>query len=308
MVDPITTVIVVIIILIILGLSIRIVNQYERGVVFRLGKVIGIKEPGLRIIIPLVDRMVKPSLQIITMPIQSQKIITEDNVSIDVAAVAYFKIVDPYKAVVEVENYTRAVNQISQTTVRSVVGQFNLDEILSETPKINQRIKEIIDNHSEPWGISVTTVEIKDITLPENMKRVIGLQAEAEREKRAKIIAADGEYLSAAKLGDAADIISQHPIALQLRIMQVLNQIAVEKNSTIIFPAPLMNSITDISNFLKTENASAVEPEKNLDPLKNKNVQANEQQAVIDLLKTPKTEGTETKETENLGTKKTEEK
>jgi len=262
MVDLLTIFIIGFIILIVLGLSIRVVNQYERGVVFRLGKVIDIKEPGLRFLIPLVDRMVKPSLQIITMPIQSQKIITEDNVSIDVAAVAYFKIIDPYKAVVEVENYTRAVNQISQTTVRSVVGQFNLDEILSVTPKINAKIKEIIDEHSEPWGINVTTVEIKDITLPENMKRVIGLQAEAEREKRAKIIAAEGEYLSAAKLGEAADIISQHPIALQLRIMQVLNQIAVEKNSTIIFPAPLMNSISDISNFLKSENREAQKPKE----------------------------------------------
>jgi regulator of protease activity HflC (stomatin/prohibitin superfamily) len=260
--DWFSLIIILIIILIILGLSIRIVNQYERGVVFRLGKVIGIKEPGLRLLIPLVDRMVKPSLQIITMPIQSQKIITEDNVSIDVAAVAYFKVMDPYKAVVEVQNYTTAVNQISQTTVRSVVGQFNLDEILSVTPKINEKIKEIIDKHSEPWGINVTTVEIKDITLPENMKRVIGLQAEAEREKRAKIIAAEGEFLSAAKLGDAADIISEHPIALQLRIMQVLNQIAVEKNSTIIFPAPLMNSISDISQFLKSENMEATKPKQ----------------------------------------------
>ena len=258
--DWLTTIIITIIILIILGLSIRIVNQYERGVVFRLGKVIGIKEPGLRLIIPLVDSMVKASLQIVTMPIPSQKIITEDNVSIDVAAVAYFKIIDPYKAVVEVENYNRAVNQISQTTVRSVVGQFNLDEILSETPKINFKIKEIIDKHSEPWGINVTTVEIKDIKLPDTMKRVIAMQAEAEREKRAKMIAAEGEYLSATKFGDAADIISKHPIALQLRIMQVLNQIAVEKNSTIIFPAPLMNSITDIKNFLKTENMEANHP------------------------------------------------
>ncbi len=255
--DWVTTIIIILIILIILGLSIRVVNQYERGVVFRLGRVIGIKEPGLRIIIPLVDRLVKASLQVVTMPIASQKIITEDNVSIDVAAVAYFKVVDPYKAVVEVQNYYTAVDQISQTTVRSVVGQFNLDEILSETPKINLRIKEIIDKHSEPWGINVTTVEIKDIKLPDNMKRVIGMQAEAEREKRAKIIAAEGEFLSAAKLGDAADIISEHPIALQLRIMQVLNQIAVEKNSTIIFPAPLMNSITDIASFLKTENMEA---------------------------------------------------
>lgn len=184
-----------------LGLSIRIVNQYERGVVFYLGKVVGIKEPGLRLIIPLVDRMVKALLQIVTMPIPSQKIISKDNVSIDVAAVAYFKIMDPYKAVVAVENYNRAVNQISQTTVRSVVGQFNLDEILSETPKINQKIKEIIDEHSEPEGINVNTVEIKDIKLPDTMKRVIAMQAEAEREKRAKIITAGGEYLSAAKLG-----------------------------------------------------------------------------------------------------------
>lgn len=251
--DWITIIILGIVILIFLGLSIRIVNQYERGVVFRLGRVIGVREPGLRLIIPLVDRMVKVSLRIVTMPIPSQKIITEDNVSIDVAAVAYFKVVDALKSVIVIENYNRAVNQIAQTTVRSVVGQFNLDEVLSETPKINQRIQEIIDKHSEPWGIKVTTVEIKDIKLPEGMKRAIAMQAEAEREKRAKIIAAEGEYLSANKLGEAADIISEHPIALQLRIMQVLNQIAVEKNSTIIFPAPLMNSIQDIANFLKTE-------------------------------------------------------
>ncbi len=197
--------------------------------------------------------MVKALLQIVTMPIPSQKIISKDNVSIDVAAVAYFKIMDPYKAV---ENYNRAVNQISQTTVRSVVGQFNLDEMLSETPKINQKIKEIIDEHSEPGRINVNTVEIKDIKLPDTMKRVIAMQAEAEREKRAKLITAGGEYLSAAKLGMPQIIISKHPITLQLRIMQVLNQIAVEKNSTIIFPAPLMNSIIDITNFLRTENGS----------------------------------------------------
>lgn len=188
MVDLLTIFIIGFIILIVLGLSIRVVNQYERGVVFRLGKVIDIKEPSLRFLIPLVDRMVKPSLQMITMPIQSQKIITEDNVSIDVAAVAYFKIIDPYKAVVEVENYTRAVNQISQTTVRSVVGQFNLDEILSVTPKINAKIKEIIDEHSEPWGINVTTVEIKDITLPENMKRVIDYKLKLKERKELKLL------------------------------------------------------------------------------------------------------------------------
>jgi regulator of protease activity HflC (stomatin/prohibitin superfamily) len=253
--------VIIVFLLIILGLSIRIVNQYERGVVFRLGKVIGVREPGLRIIIPLVDRMVKPSLRIVTMPIPAQKIITQDNVTIDVAAVAYFKVVDAYKAVVEIENYNRAVNQISQTTVRSVVGQFTLDEVLSDTPKVNQRIQEIIDGHSEPWGIKVTTVEIKDIKLPESMQRAIALQAEAEREKRAKIISAEGEYLAAGKLGDAADIITEHPIALQLRIMQVLSNIAAEKNSTIVFPAQLLNSIRDIKDFLGSE-MSVMEEDK----------------------------------------------
>jgi regulator of protease activity HflC (stomatin/prohibitin superfamily) len=253
MVDYVTLTFIGIIILIILGISIRIVNQYERGVVFRLGKVIGIKEPGLRLIIPLVDRMVKPSLRIVTMPIPAQKIITQDNVTIDVAAVAYFKVTDAYKAVVEIENYNRAVNQIAQTTLRSVVGKYALDEILSETQKLNQSMQEIIDTHSEPWGIKVTTVEIKDIKLPDSMQRAIALQAEAEREKRAKIISAEGEYLAAGKLGDAADIITEHPVALQLRIMQVLSNIAAEKNSTIVFPAQLLNSIRDIKDFMTSE-------------------------------------------------------
>jgi regulator of protease activity HflC (stomatin/prohibitin superfamily) len=260
--DWFTIAIIIIVILIILGLSIRIVNQYERGVVFRLGRVIGVRDPGLRLIIPLVDRMVKPSLRIVTMPIPAQKIITQDNVTIDVAAVAYFKVVDAYKAVVEIENYDRAVNQISQTTVRSVVGQFSLDEVLSETPKVNTRIQGIIDNHSEPWGIKVTTVEIKDIKLPDSMQRAIALQAEAEREKRAKIISAEGEYLAAGKLGEAADIITEHPVALQLRIMQVLSNIAAEKNSTIVFPAQLLNSIRDIKDFLGSEIVSAEENKK----------------------------------------------
>jgi len=260
--DWFTIAIIIIVILIILGLSIRIVNQYEKGVVFRLGRVIGVREPGLRLIIPLVDRMVKPSLRIVTMPIPAQKIITQDNVTIDVAAVAYFKVVDAYKAVVEIENYNRAVNQISQTTVRSVVGQFSLDEVLSETPKVNTKIQEIIDRHSEPWGIKVTTVEIKDIKLPDSMQRAIALQAEAEREKRAKIISAEGEYLAAGKLGEAADIISDHPVALQLRIMQVLSNIAAEKNSTIVFPAQLLNSIRDIKDFLGSEIVSAEENKK----------------------------------------------
>jgi len=260
--DWVTILIIIIVVLIILGLSIRIVNQYERGVVFRLGRVIGVRDPGLRIIIPLVDRMVKPSLRIVTMPIPAQKIITQDNVTIDVAAVAYFKVIDAYKAVVEIENYDRAVNQISQTTVRSVVGQFTLDEVLSDTPKVNQKIQEIIDGHSEPWGIKVTTVEIKDIKLPESMQRAIALQAEAEREKRAKIISAEGEYLAAGKLGEAADIITEHPVALQLRIMQVLSNIAAEKNSTIVFPAQLLNSIRDIKDFLGSELGSVDENKK----------------------------------------------
>jgi regulator of protease activity HflC (stomatin/prohibitin superfamily) len=197
--------------------------------------------------------MVKPSLRIVTMPIPAQKIITQDNVTIDVAAVAYFKVVDAYKAVVEIENYNRAVNQIAQTTLRSVVGKYALDEILSETQKLNQSMQEIIDTHSEPWGIKVTTVEIKDIKLPDSMQRAIALQAEAEREKRAKIISAEGEYLAAGKLGDAADIITEHPVALQLRIMQVLSNIAAEKNSTIVFPAQLLNSIRDIKDFMTSE-------------------------------------------------------
>jgi regulator of protease activity HflC (stomatin/prohibitin superfamily) len=251
--DLITIFIVTIVILIILGLSIRIVNQYERGVVFRLGKIIGLKQPGLRLIIPLVDRMVKVSMRIVTMPIPSQKIITKDNVSVDVAAVAYFKVVDAMSSVVVIENYNRAVNQIAQTTVRSVIGQFSLDEVLSDTPKINEKIKEIIDSHSESWGIKVTAVEIKDIKLPETMKRAIAKQAEAEREKRAKIITSEGEFLSAAKLGDAADIISDHPVALQLRNLQVLSEIAVEKNSTIVFPAQLMTTINEIKEFMAQE-------------------------------------------------------
>lgn len=252
-VDLVTLFIVGIIVLIILGLSIRVVNQYERGVHFRLGKVIGVKDPGLRLIIPLIDRMVKVSLRIVTMPIPSQKIITQDNVSIDVAAVAYFKVINAYDAVVAIENYNRAVNQIAQTTMRNVIGQFLLDDVLSSTSKINEKIKEIIDKHSEPWGVQITAVEIKDINLPEAMRRSMARQAEAEREKRAKIISAEGEFLSAQKLGDAADIISAHPVALQLRNLQVLSEIATEKNSTILFPAQFMSTIKDLKEFMESE-------------------------------------------------------
>lgn len=251
--DFFTLIIVGIIILIILGLSIRIVNQYEKGVVFRLGRVIGVKDPGLRLIIPLVDRMVKVSFRIVTMPIPSQNIITQDNVSIDVAAVAYFKVVDAYNAVVAIENYNRAVNQIAQTTMRNVIGQFLLDDVLSSTTKINEKIKEIIDKHSEPWGVQITAVEIKDIKLPDTMQRAMARQAEAERDKRAKIIASEGEFLSAAKLGEAADVIAAHPVALQLRNLQVLSEISAEKNSTIIFPAQFMSTIKDIKKYMDSE-------------------------------------------------------
>ena len=252
-VDLVTLFIVGIIILIILGLSIRVVSQYERGVHFRFGKIIGVRDPGLRLIIPVIDKLDKISLRIVTMPIPAQKIITQDNVSIDVAAVAFYKVVNAYDAVVDIENYNTAVNQIAQTTMRNVIGQFLLDDVLSSTSKINEKIKEIIDKHSEPWGVQVTAVEIKDINLPETMRRSMAKQAEAERDKRAKIISAEGEFLSAQKLGDAADIITAHPIALQLRNLQVLLEIASEQNSTIIFPASFMATVRDLKDFMESE-------------------------------------------------------
>lgn len=236
--------------------GLRIINQYERGVIFRLGKVRRVvKEPGLRLIIPLIDQMRKVSLRIVTLPVDSQKIITKDNVSIDVAAVAYYQIVHPIKSIVEIENVVAATYQIAQTTVRNVVGQSTLDEVLSETAHINDKIKSILDEATEKWGIYVSTVELKDIQLPEGMQRAMAREAEAEREKRAKIIAAEGEQLSAAKLGEAADIISAHPIALQLRNLQVLSEIAVEKNSTIIFPNQFMDTISEIKKFMAKESS-----------------------------------------------------
>lgn len=244
----------IIIVLFVLALSaIRIVQQYEKGVVFRLGRIVKEKPPGLRFMIPLIDRMVKVSLQIVTMPVPSQKIITKDNVSIDVAAVAYFHVVDATKSLVAIQNVFSAVNQIAQTTVRNIVGQFMLDEVLSDTTKINKKVKDIIDTHTEAWGVQVTTVEIKDIQLPDTMQRAMAKQAEAEREKRAKIIAAEGEFQSADKLGQAADVIAKHPIALQLRNLQVLAEISTEKNSTIIFPSQFMSTIDDIKKFMSSE-------------------------------------------------------
>jgi len=244
---------IIIALVVILLSAVRVVQQYEKGVVFRLGRIVKEKQPGLRFMIPLIDRMVKVSLQIVTMPVPSQKIITKDNVSIDVAAVAYFHVVDATKSLVAIQNVFSAVNQIAQTTVRNIVGQFMLDEVLSDTDKINQKIKKIIDNHTEAWGVLVTTVEIKDIQLPDTMQRAMAKQAEAEREKRAKIIAAEGEFQSADKLGQAADVIAKHPIALQLRNLQVLAEISTEKNSTIIFPSQFMSTVEDIKKFMSSE-------------------------------------------------------
>lgn len=244
---------IVIVVLVLIGLSVRIVQQYEKGVVFRLGRVVGEKGPGIRFLIPAVDRMVKVSLQIVTMPVPSQKIITKDNVSIDVAAVAYFHVTNATKSLVAIQNVFSAVNQIAQTTVRNIVGQFMMDEVLSDTTKINKKVKDIIDTHTEAWGVQVTTVEIKDIQLPDTMQRAMAKQAEAEREKRAKIIAAEGEFQSADKLGQAADVIAKHPIALQLRNLQVLSEIAVEKNSTIVFPNQFLSTMEDIGKFMSSE-------------------------------------------------------
>lgn len=223
--------------------SVKVVTEYERAVIFFLGRCTGVRGPGLIILIPIFERMVKVSLRTVTMEIPSQKIITKDNVSIDIAAVAYYHVVDPQKSVVAIENVHSAVNQISQTTVRNVVGQFQLDQLLSQTADINTQIKNVIDNHTEPWGVQVTAVEIKDIQLPDNMQRAMAKEAEAERERRAKIVAAEGEYQAAAKLGEAADLISKHPVALQLRTLQTMAEISTEKNSTIIFPAQFMDTV-----------------------------------------------------------------
>ena len=241
--------------------SVHVIKQYERAVKFRLGRVgddaLG---PGLIAIVPLIDRIRRVSLRIVTMPIQSQGIITRDNVSVDVSAVAYFQIDDPVKAVVAIENVDAAINQIAQTTLRAVVGRHSLDETLSETETINQSIREILDVQTEAWGVKVSVVELKDIQLPESMKRAMARQAEAEREKRAKIIAAEGEALAAGELAHAADVMMAHPLALQLRNLQTLVEIAVDKNSTVIFPAPLMSTIQELGAFLAREATAAAAP------------------------------------------------
>ncbi len=231
----------------------RIVQQYEKGVVFRFGKIISSREPGLNWIIPYVDRMRKIDFRTVTMPIPPQKIITKDNVSVDISAVAYYKIVDAEKSIVSIEDVRSAINQIAQTTVRNIVGRFQLDEVLSERDAINKEISTVLDGNTEPWGVLVSVVEIKDIELPENMQRAMAKQAEAEREKRAKIIAAEGELLASQKLAETADVMAAHPIALQLRNLQTMAEIAVEKNSTIIFPAQFMGTVSDIQSFLSKE-------------------------------------------------------
>jgi regulator of protease activity HflC (stomatin/prohibitin superfamily) len=233
--------------------GIRTVQQYQKGIVFRFGKIVKTKEPGLNWIIPVFDSMIRVDMRVITLPVPPQKIITKDNVSVDISAVAYYKVVDAIKCIVAVQNVRDAIDQIAQTSLRNVVGKFQLDEILSERDTINAEITKILDAYTEQWGVVVSTVEIKDIQLPDDMQRAIAKQAEAEREKRAKIISAEGEFLSAQKLADTADIMMAHPIALQLRNLQTLAEIATEKNSTIIFPAQLMGTVNDIQNFLASE-------------------------------------------------------
>jgi regulator of protease activity HflC (stomatin/prohibitin superfamily) len=238
-------------------LSLRIVKQYEEGVLFRLGRVTGVRKPGLNRIVPGIDVLRRVSMRIVTMPIQSQGIITRDNVSVDVSAVAYYRVVDATKSVVAIENVAAAINQIAQTTLRKVVGQHTLDEMLAETDRINVNIREILDVATEDWGVAVTMVELKDIQLPDSMKRAMAREAEAEREKRAKIIAAEGESLAAAALGEASDTMMAHPLALQLRNLQSLVEIGVDKNTTVVFPSPLMSTIQELGAFLARETTAA---------------------------------------------------
>ena len=240
-------------VLLIIFLGLRVVQQYQKGVIFRLGKIVGVREPGLTWVIPFIEWMRKVDFRIVTLPVPPQKIITKDNVSVDVSAVAYYKVVDAVKSIVSIEDVMAAINQIAQTSVRNIVGKFQLDEILSERETINAAIAKVLDTHTEAWGVVVSVVEIKDIELPEGMQRAMAKQAEAEREKRAKIIAAEGEFLASQKLADTADVMAAHPIALQLRNLQTMAEISVEKNSTIIFPAQFMSTVRDINKFLGGE-------------------------------------------------------
>ncbi len=234
-------IILVFFVVIILANSIRVLREYERGVIFRLGRLLqgGSKGPGLFILVPIIDKMVKVSLRTVVMDVPPQDIITQDNVSLKVNAVVYFRVMEPQKSVVEVENYLMATSQLSQTTLRSVLGQSDLDDLLSQRDKINQRLRQIIDAHTEPWGIKVSNVEVKQIDLPQEMQRAMAKQAEAERERRSQVIAAEGEFQASQRLADAAKILSEQPSALTLRYLQTLREIATEKNSTTIFPVPI---------------------------------------------------------------------
>ncbi|HEY4669094.1 MAG TPA: slipin family protein, partial [Tepidiformaceae bacterium] len=222
-----------------LPFSVRIVNEYERGVIFRLGRLVGAKGPGLFILLPFVDRMVKIDLRTITLDVPSQEAITRDNVTVKVNAVIYFRVVEPTAAVVRILDFVRATSQISQTTLRSVLGQSDLDELLSQREQINQQLQQIIDEQTEPWGIKVTAVEVKDVELPSTMQRAMARQAEAERERRAKVIAADGEFQASERLREAAEVMAREPISVQLRYLQTLTEVAAENNSTIVFPIPV---------------------------------------------------------------------
>ena len=241
--------ILIVFLLVILASAVRVLNEYERGVIFRLGRIIATKGPGLILLIPIIDKMQKVSLRLVTMDVPSQDVITKDNVSVKVNAVVYFRVMDPNSAVVEVENYLYATSQLAQTTLRSVCGQAELDELLSEREHINTQLQDILDKQTDPWGIKVSTVEVKHIDLPETMQRAMARQAEAERDRRAKVINAEGEFQAANKLAEAATIISEHPMALQLRYLQTLKEVAAENNSTTLFPVP----IDLFSPFMKLE-------------------------------------------------------
>ncbi|MBN1427985.1 MAG: slipin family protein [Anaerolineae bacterium] len=235
-----------------LGSAIRIVQEYERGVIFRLGRLVGAKGPGLFLLIPVIDRMVKVGLRTVTLDIPSQEAITHDNVTVRVNAVAYFRVIDPQKAVVQVEDFYRATWQIAQTSLRSVIGEADLDELLANREHINDKLAQIIDVQTEPWGVKVSIVEVKDVELPDSMQRAMARQAEAEREKRAKIIHAEGEYQAAQQLREAAATMSGEPTAMQLRYLQTLTEIAAEKNSTLIFPVPIdiISAFTDMARSM----------------------------------------------------------
>lgn len=251
-----------IIVIILLISSIRVVQEYERGVIFRLGRYVGAKGPGLFFMIPYLDRMVKVDLRTVTFDVPSQEAITRDNVTIKVNAVVYFRVFDPGKATIEVEDYRRATREIAQTTLRNVIGQSELDDVLANREKINNELQQIIDDQTEPWGIKVVLVEVKDLELPQSMQRAMAKQAEAEREKRAKIIHASGEFEASKQLAEAAEVIGRQPVTLQLRYLQTLTEIAVEKNSTVIFPVPI-DIFTAVSEFLRGQ-ASDTTPKSNI--------------------------------------------